>query len=220
MNCCPKCGCKIFEDDNFCTSCGADLSEEMSLSTKTNEKSFLKDLPFIIIFVMITSIIMGCLNTEDTKSPRLSKDLECVQYKDLCIATTDVKYDYTSVQTPDPRYHNSKWNNGWAAAQNACKEWGGRLPYMEEFPTILQASFDGKIKLEENRSYLSSTEINWHRVYAFSNSWTVSRDKKYDKNNIYNHAISVAKSADWNITGDYSTSTIYDWPARCVKHLN
>lgn len=230
MNYCPKCGCQVYEDDNYCTNCGTALNLANNTSPNnekqepvvdkniyTNKNTGLKnDVIWIILFIICFCLVIG-YNTEDTKTPRLPKDLECVQYKDLCIATTDVKYDYTSVQSPDPRYYNSTWNNGWASAQNACKEWGGRLPYMEEFPTILEAYFENKIKLEENRTYLSATEINWHRVYAFSNSWVVTRDKKYNKKNIYDNAISIAKSADWNITGDYSTSTVYDWAARCVK---
>lgn len=222
MNYCSKCGCPISENDKFCTNCGAKLSEGQASQSPKTEKNFSsKDLFFIILFgIICMPVLINGIYTEDTKTPRLPKDLKCVQYKNLCIATTDVKYDYTAVQTPDPRYYNSKWNNGWASAQNACKAWGGRLPYMEEFPTILEAYFAGKIKLEENGDYLSLTEINWHRVYAFSNSWAISRDKKYDKNNIYDSAISIAKSADSNITGNYHTSEIYSWRARCIKPIN
>lgn len=53
MNYCPKCGCQVFEDDNFCTSCGADLSSENLSIPKANEKSFLQDLPFILVLLII-----------------------------------------------------------------------------------------------------------------------------------------------------------------------
>lgn len=171
-----------------------------------------------LIPIVIIAILMQIFPSDDY-SPQLPENLKCISFKNLCIATTDVKYDYTSVQSKDPRYYNSTWNNGWASAQNACKAWGGRLPYMEEFPIILEAYFAKKIKLEDNRTYLSATEINWHRIYAFSNSWVVSSDKTYNKNNIYNFAVSIPKSADWNISGEYNTSTVYDFPARCVKPI-
>lgn len=217
---CSNCGKEIDDKANFCQFCGSETNT-LTPQLKNNEtQSRKKNSPiiFFIVFIILFALFGG-FREEGSRTPRNPKDLECVPYKNLCIATTDVKYDYTSVQSRDPRYYNSKWNNGWQAAQNACKSWGGRLPYMEEFPTILEACFDGKIKLEDNRTYLSSTEINWHRIYAFSNSWVASTNKKYDKKNIYDYAASISKSADWKITGDYSTSEIYDWKARCVKSI-
>lgn len=208
--------------DNYSEKELSDIQEEVkivneNINKKENNKTDKKVewITGIIVGLIILSIVGN--SDAEKYSPRSPQELECVEHKGLCIATTDVKYDYTAVKSPHPEY-SKKWNNGWASAQKACKAWGGRLPYMEDFPIILDANFERKIRLKEGGYYLTGSEINWHRVYAFSNSY-ISSNNTYDKKNIYDHSISISKSADWEITGDYTTSTVYNWSARCVKKV-
>lgn len=229
---CPNCGKEIKNNVNFCPSCGFAIKQEdkeLNIGKQQSQNNIQKTEETnkdnkMGAGCLLVFCLFGLINAffPDDTSPRLPKDLQCVSYKNLCIATTDVKFDYTSVQSKDPRYFNSTWNNGWAAAQNACKAWGGRLPYIEEFPTMIEAHLAKKIKLDEHANYLTSNEINWFRVYTISGGlYGFSRElSAYEGKKIYDYALAIDKSADWSITEQYYKSgTAYTWPARCVKPI-
>lgn len=70
MNCCPKCGCKVSEDDNFCINCGADLSSENLSMSKSKEKSLFQDLLFILVLLIIGLGIFCILNNKGQETGR------------------------------------------------------------------------------------------------------------------------------------------------------
>ena len=231
---CSNCGKELDNNVKFCPECGhaviankeTDKQEQDKINSHENNTDNAENIkqPKKIIYdglwVFIIAIgIFYAIFSPDTTSPRDPKDLECINYGNLCIATTDVKYDYTTVKTRTSGYpaYNKEWNNGWAAAQNACKTWGGRLPYMEDFVTIVDA-FKNKIKLEDYKDYLSNTQINTYRIWAYSHRNDFARSG-YNSKSIYDAAISIEKSGDWIITGRYDTGTAYTWNARCVKDI-
>ena len=172
-------------------------------------------LILIFSFVILLFVIV---KSPDLTNPRKPNELECVIHNNLCIATTDVIYDYTSVKTRTPGYpaYNKEWNNGWEAARLACKEWGGRLPNVEDFATIVDAFNHNKIRLQNYKSYLTNTPINTYRVYAYSHNDNFA-SHGYTSKTIYDSVTSIPKSGDWIITGNYNTGTAYTWNARCVK---
>lgn len=208
---CSNCGKELEEDVKFCSECSHKLIKNKEASS--NKLSGGKLFGLIIFIVCVISGIFS----EDTTTPRSPDKLECVEHKGLCIATTDVKYDYTTVKTKTYSYPGlgKEWNNGWASAQKACEAWGGRLPYMEEFSIIVDAFNNHKIDLKDYGHYLSNTQINTYRIWAYSHDSRYI--KEYNNKSIYDAAISIAKSGDHHITGQYDTSTAYTWSARCVK---
>lgn len=234
---CSNCGKEIPQDAKFCPECGHPAAAENEKNKQIqNSKTDLKENNindiekikqpkkklfngFLILLICIG--VFYAVFSPDTTTPREPKNLECINYGNLCIATTDVKYDYTAVKTRTSGYpaYNKEWNNGWAAAQNACKAWGGRLPYMEEFATIVDAYNQNKIKLEDYKTYLSNTQINTYRIWAYSHHKDFAKNG-YNAKNIYDSAISIEKSGDHIITGHYDTSIAYTWNARCVKEIS
>ncbi len=232
---CSNCGKELVDGAKFCPECGHpvaintvsdkqlnnDEKQEQDKNveeTKQPKKNTFNGIGVLIFFIIL---VVYSFYTSNATAPRDPQKLECINYKNLCIATTNVKYDYTAVKTRTPGYptYNKEWNNGWASAQKACEAWGGRLPYMEEFATIVDAYNNHKIKLEDYKDYLSSTQINTYRIWAYSHRNDFAR-KGYNSKSIYDAAISIEKSGDWVITGDYGTNTAYTWNARCVKDID
>lgn len=212
---CSNCGKELKNNVKFCSNCGNSVVTKEEI--KQPRKKVYDGLGILIIAIWILSAFF---HQPDTKSPREFQNLKCVNYRNLCIATTDVKYDYTSVKSRTSGYpaYNNEWNNGWAAAQNACKAWGGRLPYMEDFVTIVDAFNNNKIQLENYESYLSNTQINTYRIWAYSHHDNYARNG-YNNKSIYDAALSIEKSGDNIITGHYNTGTAYTYNARCVKDI-
>lgn len=239
---CSNCGKELPQNAKFCPECGSpviinkETDEQIQEDKINSQENNIKDIEktkqqskkknkaiglyiFIgILGVYLFLVFVGFLS-EIISSDATSSHEECVNHNNLCIATKDIKYDYTAVKTRTSGYpaYNKEWNNGWASAQKACEAWGGRLPYMEDFVTIVDACAKNKIKLDDPGYYLSNTQINAYRVYAYSHS---AGARGYNEKSIYDTAIAIDKSADWLITGNYNTSTVYDWRARCVKDIN
>ena len=61
MNYCPKCGCEVSENDEFCVSCGTSLVENKPLNNQTEEKTFLDDLPYVVLVIILLWLVLYIL---------------------------------------------------------------------------------------------------------------------------------------------------------------
>lgn len=121
---CPNCGKELAEDIKFCPECGKAISIQKQPEYKKDKNTKQKSKKVYDGLGLVILIICGfcALFAPDTKTPRDPQNLECINYKNLCIATTDVKYNYTAVKAKTYGYpaYGKEWNNGWASAQKAC----------------------------------------------------------------------------------------------------
>ena len=116
---------------------------------------------FWILFIFIGIGLYNSIQDKIYEEPRSADVISCKNYKHLCIAEFDIKY--TAVKD------NTRYYNGWLGAINACKAWGGRLPYTDEL-LVLKEAFENKIvrRSNENDYFLSGTSYNTEKVYALN----------------------------------------------------
>ena len=150
-------------------------------------------------------IIIAIITNQANKEPEITTPdkLKYIDYKGLCIATSNVEYG--TVTMKDSLYGH--WENDWLGAKQACEKSGGRLPTRQELNKVVAAANEGKIDLNIGfLEFLYSSElISPYRAYAIKL-----------KNDGSAYFESVETSGDYKLTGIYpSTRTGYS--VRCVK---
>ena len=175
--------------------------------TRKNIEQYKKG-PSVFFWILFVFIGIGLYNAyQDMKyeKPKDASDIKCNNYKSLCIADYDIKY----LAERD----NSPYYNGLLGASNACKTWGGRLPYKSEL-LILKDAFNEKVikRSTETRLYLSGTSYGADRVYILNMTDTrftteIDTVEKYLKPQITPYGLSKP------------TPDQYDFAARCVKPI-
>lgn len=116
---------------------------------------------FWILLIIISIGLYSSVQDEKYKTPRDINAINCKNYKHLCIAEYNVKY--TAIRD------NTGYYNGWLGAANACKNWGGRLPYKDELP-ILKEAFEKNVirRSAEDSYFLSNTPYSFEQVFVLN----------------------------------------------------
>lgn len=160
----------------FCKKCGSKVEieqeeqENIKPLKRKRQRYFWENYPYkYFISVTIIGVILGqipsCVdwefvfdsffNIQDSMHKlQPPEKLKCVKHKGLCIAKSDV--EYKNILYFSNNYNGYEYNK-LEGAQRACQAWGGRLPHIEEFDTILDANSKLKIRLKTQTKYFSDT---------------------------------------------------------------